>query len=207
MLYNPCAAFSGGARRSIRFSEADPMFDKLSNSFALAKASWNVLLSDKKLLVFPIVSGLCCVLVMATFAAPFLFKPQLLDFLGDNEGINPPIWVYPVAFAYYFCNYFVVVFCNSALITCALIRFNGGEPTLADGFRAAWSRLPQIAAWAVVAATVGLILKAIENSNDKVGRFISGLLGVAWSVLTFFVVPVLVVEKVGPIQAVKRSVE
>ena len=42
------------------------MFDKLANSFALAKSSWQALLTDKKLLVFPIVSGICCVLVLAT---------------------------------------------------------------------------------------------------------------------------------------------
>jgi hypothetical protein len=110
-----------------------------------------------------------------------------------------------VAFAYYFCNYFVIVFCNAALISCALIRFNGGEPTVGDGISAAVSRLPQILAWAFVSATVGVILKLIENANEKVGAFISAILGTAWAVMTYFVVPVLVVEKVGPVDAVKRS--
>src|SRR5262245_15751727 len=194
--------------RSPRNPETYSMFDKLANSFALAKSSWQTLLNDKKLLVFPIVSGICCVLVMATFAAPFLFNPHLLDPPqgADDVGAAMPVWVYPLAFLYYFCNYFVVIFCNTGLITCALMRFNNQQPTLADGFRAAKNRLPQIAAWAVVAATVGMILKAIER-NDRVGRIVSSLLGTAWTVLTFFVVPVIVVERVGPVQAVKRSVE
>lgn len=183
------------------------MFDKLANSFALAKSSWQTLLNDKKLLVFPVVSGICCTLVLITFVSPFLIKPDLLDVRGgDDEGAFAPLWVYPVAFLYYFCNYFVVIFCNTGLITCALMRFNNQNPTLADGFRAAKNRLPQIAAWAVVAATVGMILKSIER-NDRVGRIVSSLLGTAWTVLTFFVVPVIVVERVGPITAVKRSVE
>ena len=38
-------------------------------------------------------------------------------------------WVYGFLFAFYFCNYFVIVFFNAALVSCALIRFNGGEPT------------------------------------------------------------------------------
>jgi hypothetical protein len=182
------------------------MFDKLANSFALAKSSWQTLVNDKKLLVFPIVSGVCCLLVLATFATPFLVKPQLLDVRAGDGEVAMPWWVYPVGFAYYFCNYFVVIFCNTGLITCALMRFNGQQPTLADGFRAAKNRLPQIAAWAVVAATVGMILKAIER-DSRVGRFVGGLLGMAWTIMTYFVVPVIVVERVGPVMAVKRSME
>jgi hypothetical protein len=182
------------------------MFDRLPASFALAQSSWHVLRLDKRLIIFPIISGAGCLLVIASFALPFLSHPQWLDFLEDKgNGIEVPWWVYTVAFAFYYCNYFVVIFCNSALISCALLRFNGETPTLADGFQAAFSRLPQILAWALVSATVGVILKAIESAHEKAGQFISALLGTAWSVITFFVVPVLVVEKVGPFQAIQRS--
>src|SRR5205814_4165376 len=79
-------------------------------------------------------------------------------------------------------------------------------PRLSDGFKMAMARLPQIFAWALVSATVGVLLKVIESLNDKVGEFVASLLGTAWSIMTYFVVPVLVVEKVGPMQAVSRSV-
>lgn len=182
------------------------MFERISNSFALAQSSWQVLRQDKKLVVFPILSGIGCFLVMLGFALPFLVKPQWLQFLNEvGDGNKPPPWVYVVAFAYYFCNYFVVIFCNAALISCALIRFNGGEPSVGDGINAAVSRMPQILAWALVSATVGMLLKMVENAHEKAGAIISSLLGLAWSVLTYFVVPVLVVERVGPIDAVKRS--
>jgi hypothetical protein len=188
------------------------MFDRISASFTLARNSWDVLRQDKKLLIFPILSGIGCFLVLASFIAPLaVIRPAWLDALlnnangaGGNAGKSP--WPFVLAFAFYFCNYFVIVFCNAALISCALIRFNGGEPTIGDGINAAVSRLPQILAWALVSATVGIILKAIENGNEKVGRFISAILGTAWAVMTFFVVPVLVVEKVGPVDAVKRSI-
>ncbi|HEV3115966.1 MAG TPA: DUF6159 family protein [Gemmataceae bacterium] len=183
------------------------MFDRISNSFALARSSWQVLRTDKQLIVFPIISGIACLLILLSFALPFVVHPQWLDFMNHNnpQGRQVPPWVYIVAFAYYFCNYFVIVFCNAALISCALVRFNGGTPTLADGFSAAMNRLPQIVAWALVSATVGLLLKMIENANEKAGQFISAIIGTAWTVLTYFVVPVLVVERVGPIDAVKRS--
>jgi hypothetical protein len=85
------------------------------------------------------------------------------------------------------------------------MRFNGEETTLGDGFRAAGSRLPQIFAWSLVSATVGLLLQLIENANEKIGSFVRAILGAAWTVITYFVVPVLVVEKIGPFQAIGRS--
>lgn len=121
-----------------------------------------------------------------------------------NQG-GPPAWVYVVAFAYYFVTYFAVVFFNAALVSCALMRFNGEEPTIGDGFRAASMRLPQILAWALVSATVGVLLWLVENVHEKVGAWISAILGTVWTVITYFVVPVLVVEKLGPIAAIKRS--
>jgi hypothetical protein len=103
--------------------------------------------------------------------------------------------------------WFVIIFCNAALVSCALLRFDGQNATLGDGFRAAGARLPQILAWSLVAASIGLILKLIENAHEKAGVIVSAILGTAWSITTYFVVPVLVVEKVGPIDAVKRSVQ
>ena len=182
-------------------------FTRISTGFELACSSWQVLRMNKRLIVFPVLSGIACMLVLLSFATPFLFHPQWLDFLNvqARQGVHPPVWAYAVLFAFYFCNYFVITYFNAALISCAIISFNGGEPTLADGLGAANSRLPQILAWALVSATVGVLLKVIENIHEKVGEIISLILGTAWSILTFFVVPVLVVEKVGPFQAVTRS--
>jgi hypothetical protein len=181
------------------------VFERISHSFALAKSSWQVLKTDKQLVLFPLVSMIGVVLVVLSFCIPIGVLAAQGNIQMDANG-RPPVWVYPVAFAFYFCNYFVIVFCNSALISCALMRFNGGEPTLGDGFRAAAARLPQILAWSLVSATVGMILKMIENANERVGEFISAILGTAWTIMTFFVVPVLVVEKLGPIDAIKRSI-
>jgi hypothetical protein len=182
------------------------MFDRMSNGFDLARSTWRVLLKDKHLLVFPAVSGILFVIVLASFAIPLAV---LVDWNKVEQQANAgkvPIWWYGVAFAFYFCTYFVTIFCNAALISCAFLRFNGETPTVADGFRAAMARLPQIFAWALVSATVGVLLKVIENVHEKAGVFIASLIGAAWSIMTFFVVPILVVEKTGPFEAVSRSV-
>jgi hypothetical protein len=183
------------------------MFERISRSFDLARSSWHVLRTDKKLVLFPIFSCIGVVIVLASFITPLIIlvvNGQIkVDQLADNG--KPVWWTYPLTFAFYFCNYFVIVFCNAALVSCALMRFNGQEPTIGDGFRAAGSRLPQIVAWSLVSATVGLLLKIIENAHEKIGQIVSAILGTAWTVVTFFVIPVLVVEKVGPFAAIGRS--
>jgi hypothetical protein len=182
-------------------------FDRISNGFSLAGSTWRVLTRDKHLIAFPIVSGFLFLLVMVSFAVPMAVLVDWNQVARQVQANNnkPPVWIYAVLFAFYFCTYFVIIFCNSALISCALLRFNGETPRLSDGFKMAMARLPQIFAWALVSATVGVLLKVIESAHEKVGEIVSWLLGSAWSIMTYFVVPVLVVEKVGPMQAVGRS--
>ena len=186
------------------------MFQRAMNGWQLAQQSWQVLKRDKELLVFPLLSGLACVLVFASFAVP-IWMSGFVEAVGemDENGAaltqTEQIVGYALLFAFYFVNYFVIIFFNSALVSCAIIRFKGGNPNLSDGFSAAFARLPQIAGWALVSATVGLILRIIESRSERLGAIVAGLLGMAWSAVTYFVVPVIVVEKLGPIGAAKRS--
>ena len=180
------------------------MFERFERGWETASESLEVLRSDKELLIFPLMSGLASLLVIASFACPIWFTGYIETLKHQKEWWHEPL-VWGISFAFYATNYFVILFFNSALTGCALIRFRGGDPTVNDGFQIALSRLPQIASWTLLGATVGMVLKALESRSDKVGEWISSILGIIWSVATFFVVPVLVVEGVGPIEAVKRS--
>ena len=159
------------------------MFERLANGWELAKNSWQVLRLDKELLLFPLMSGIACLFVLASFAIP-LWTTQYVDTVLEEGQPLQNVLAYVVLFAFYFVNYFVIVFFNTALIACAIIRFRGGDPTVSDGLRAAISRLPQIVAWALVSATVGVILRVIESYSDKVGQIVAALLGGAWSITT-----------------------
>lgn len=85
-----------------------------------------------------------------------------------------------------------------------MIRLKGGDPTLRDGFAIANRHFASIVGYALLAGTVGIILRSIAR-RGVVARIVASLFGVAWSIATFLAVPVLVVEGVGPIEAVKRS--
>jgi hypothetical protein len=178
------------------------MFSRISNSWALVKASFAVLRSDKELLLFPIVSALASIIVVATFAVPMLLA-GFFDSLLSGSG-NGPLSII-IGFLFYVVMYTVVIFSNAALIGAASIRLNGGDPTLRDGFRIASEHLGSILGYAAISATVGIILRAISERGGVFGQIVSGVIGFAWGVVTFLVVPILVIENIGPVDAIKRS--
>ncbi len=174
------------------------MFEKLANSWKLVKASAAVLQADKELLLLPLLSSVGVVIVTITFALPSV----LAGLFDDGFGILS----YVVAFFFYLAQYTVIIFANSALVGAAMIRLEGGDPTVGDGFRIAFRNFGHILGYAAVAATVGLALRWL-SSHGRIGEIAAGLIGLGWNLAVFLAVPVLVVENVGPIDAVKRSAQ
>ena len=180
------------------------MFDRLSRSWKLLKASAGVLRQDKQLVVFPFVSAAAMLVVFASFAVPVVGL-GVLDNMSGGGDQRISVAMYVVAFLFYFAHYLVIFFFNTALVGAAMIRLDGGTPTLGDGLRIAFSRLGAIVGYALIAATVGMILRAIEERVGFIGKIIVGLLGIGWTIATYLVVPVLAARDVGPIDAVKES--
>ena len=176
--------------------------NRLTNSWELIKASAAVLRSDKELIIFPIISGVLTLLVTLTFAVPTLFA-GILDQVSTRG--NVPVVGYVVAFLFYLVQYFVIIFCNTALVGAALKRLDGGNPSVSDGFSIAFAHLGSIFGFALISATVGLVLRTISRRGDILGQIVSSLFGLAWHLATYLVIPVLVVENAGPIEAIKRS--
>lgn len=177
------------------------MFGSISRSWELAKDSLRVLRADKELLIFPLLSGVMLVIVSISFFIPFV----ALGGITSAQHGQANIASYVIAFLFYVVSYTVTFFFQTALVGAAMIRLDGGDPSVGDGFRIASSRLPQIIGYAIIAATVGMILRWVSERAGIVGQLLGGILGFAWTIATFLVVPVLVVENVGPIAAVKRS--
>ena len=189
------------------------MFATIGRSWQFAKISYGIVWDFKKLLVFPLLSTAAAAAIIASFVAPLWASGTLetwLAFLDEESGTvastSDQVTMYVTLFLFYFCTYFVMVFFNAALTACAMKVVDGETPTVGYGLSMAGKRLPQIAAWAFLSAVIGVLLKAIENVNEKAGYFVAAILGSAWTALTYFVVPVLVMEGVGPITAIKRSV-
>src|SRR5712664_632530 len=106
------------------------MFDRFFTGFSAARSCWEILREDKKLLLFPLISGIACLVVLLSFLLPLaVIQPQALMVLFDDDpraaAGQVPWWAWLLLFAFYFCNYFVIYFFNAALIHCALFRFRG----------------------------------------------------------------------------------
>lgn len=172
------------------------MGSRLANSWNLFKATLSVLAADKELAIYPVVSAIGVVLVTVAFAVP--------TFLSVLAAGQASVLTYIVGFLFYVVIYFVIIFANSALVGAAMIRLRGGDPTLSDGFRIAFSHVRVILGYSLIAATVGMILRWISE-RGAIGQIVKSILGAAWNITTYLVVPVLVVEDVGPADAIKRS--
>ncbi|MEJ8574401.1 DUF6159 family protein [Microbaculum marinum] len=186
------------------------MFERFSRSWALVKASAAVLNQDRELLVLPVVSGVCTILVTAAFLYPAYVTGMLeaaIEAADSGQDADDAMTVlgYVWMFAFYLVQYFVVIFFNTALVGAAMQRMDGGNPTLGSAIGIASSRVGTIFGYALISATVGVILRYIGERFGTIGRIVESMLGFGWSISTFLVVPIIVARGVGPVDAVKQS--
>jgi hypothetical protein len=179
-------------------------FTRLSNGWNLAMNSFTVLKENRQLIIFPILSGISMLLVIGSFFIA-VFAAAGWDFDNLRDTDTHDVVNYVILFFYYLVNYFVIVFFNMALVHCTHLYFMGEEVTVRKGLQFSMSRIGVILAWAAFAATVGTLLRLLQDNLGKIGKIIISLIGVVWSVTTFFVVPVIAYEKLGPLDAFKRS--
>lgn len=188
--------------------------ERWRRGIAILKASWSILRGQPELMVLPVASASGVIVLASGFILAEIFwsgapKP-------GPDMTNP--WFYLSAFAVYLACAFIVVFANAALIHCARRSLDGGRASLSEGLQAAAARWAQILGWSAVAATVGLVLKTLAGvcrgaADDSRQNFIVSLIGLIvvslldafWVMLTYFVMPVVALEGLGPIAAVKRS--
>jgi hypothetical protein len=180
------------------------MFATIKRSYYLFRGSLHVLNLDRELLLFPLISGILTMLVMATFVLPIIYALTALNEMNPMDGITEGVG-YVILFFFYLVTYAITYYFNTAVVSCAIYRMKGGDPDVKGGFRAASSRFKEILGWALVSATVGLLLKFIQDKSKGLGKFIVGLIGISWSVATYLVIPVIVMERVGPLDALKES--
>jgi len=171
---------------------------RFSRSWDLVSQSFSVLWTDKQLLMFPVLSGVSCVIVTLLMLAGgvAILQPQLATLAALSARGNPEAFVrspemMAAIFALYLANYFVIVFFNVALVGVANSRFTGENWTFDEGLQLAWKRKWVILQWAFIAATVGMVLRALSERAGFIGRIVVGMIGVAWNLACYFVVPVL----------------
>ncbi len=175
------------------------MFDRIRNAWSLAKSSWRVLQHDRELAWLPVIGGVAALVIGAAFFGP------VAAMLGGTENESIPVAGWIVAFAGYVAVSTVVYLARAAVVHGANTRMEGGDPGVASSLRGAAAHWPAVAGFAAIAVTVGLILEAIEDQGGFIGQIASFIGGAAWRLLTYLVLPVMIIEDTGAVSAIKQS--
>jgi hypothetical protein len=164
---------------------------------------------DKRLFLFPIISGIFSILFVLAMVFPSIILPSLTSNQGLAEGIN---WI--IVFGIYFGLAFIATFFNVGVVYIIKNTLDNKKVSFGDAMKFAFSRIGIILAWSLISATVGLILRILDEVAERIGgigeiiiKVLTSIIGGVWSIMTLFVVPVMVYEKVGPFKAISRSVE
>ena len=189
--------------------------NRIQNGVELTRQSWAALRANPQLLVFPVISLIGMVIVTILFFLP-LSATGIFAALSEQNGrgssFNQTLF-YIVLFLYYFVTYTVIIFSNTALVGAALKLARGEPATVQDGINIALARLNKIFVYALISATIGMIARAIRQSASNsrnpvaaiIAAIIAGIIQGSWNLVVFFVVPVLVVEDLGVMDSLKRS--
>ncbi len=185
------------------------MFETFTNSIEIVKQSFNVLRKDKEILMFPVLSGFFNILLFIGLVVVVFASLAVVD----PESTTGAVFFLVLFAVYYIISYFIISFFNAGLVTCAGLRLNGKDPSFGDGLSTAFGKIIPVLVWSVISATIGMVLRTLTSSARKsknpaaaiIGGILIALIGMAWSLMTLFVMQAIVFEDKGAISAIKRS--
>lgn len=190
---------------------------RIGTGMELATRCWDLLRNNREWLMFPLIStvGVFAVTVVYTLVMAVL---GVFRWLADGrvEGGQSALGVI-LLFVYYLITYTIVTYSNTALIAVVLMKIRGQNPDAkaSDGFKVANERLGAIVGYSALAATVGMIARGIAQAGRDskniavqiVTSILASIVQAAWNLVTFLVVPVIVVENLDTFGAIRRSWE
>ncbi len=185
------------------------MFERIKRGWEITKESFGIIKKDKEILVFPLIEGVFQLILFILFIVILLVGGIWASIVSKNFS---DILIYIIGLIYLFFMYFIGIFFEAAIISSATIRLSGKNPNLGDGFRGPSRKIFKLFFWAIITLVVSIVLNLISKLGKGKGRgaemaanVSAGIFGVTWSLLTFFVIPVLLFEKEGVFSSIGRS--
>ncbi len=176
---------------------------RISRTITLAKVSWQVLRRDRELLVLPVLSFVVSIGVLLAIWLPTMAVADLSGVASEEGGVDAVVAFSGLASALLLS--IVGVFFKAALVAGAHERLSGGDPTVRSAITRATKHLGGLLPWALLTATVGLVLSALRDRAGRLGQFAVSLIGMAWEAASFLVIPAIVVDDHGAISGLKSS--
>ena len=171
---------------------------RMANTWRLTKTSWSLLKQDRELLWLPVLSMLAILaLVAAACVVGFV--------VGDVEEGSVSGSMAVLGFVFVVAATAIGVFFEGALVAGAYDRMSGGDPTVRSAMGRAAKHLPSLFGWAVITATVGILIRMLRERLGALGSILTWFAEAAWAIATYLVVPAIIVDDEGPISGIKRS--
>lgn len=171
-------------------------FDRLKTGWTLTKDSASVVRDNPELLIFPLLAGIASLGFLVVFFVPMV----IANLVGS--GLE-----YAALFVWYFATTFLSTYAAAALVHATNEVFHGRDPSIRGSLAAVSSRLGPIVAWSLISATVSVVLKSLEDSDNPIAGILAALFSIGWAIMTFFIVPVIVFEDVSVTSMFSRSAE
>lgn len=172
------------------------IFDRLKTGLSITLRSVSVLRDYPKLVLFPLIAGVAGLSFLGVLGASLFVVNETSELV-----------LYAALFAFYFGSTFVASFFTAGLVYCADSVFHGKTPRIRSGLRAAAGTVGPILIWSVISATVGVVLQMVTDDDTALSTVVTAVIGAAWSVITYFIVPVIVFEDTGVFEMFARSKE
>jgi Family of unknown function (DUF6159) len=163
----------------------------------LLRATWQLLRQDRDLLWLPVVGGVASLVALLMLLLPGL----LFGSLGGNTSLGGIIGGLVGVFA----AASVGIYFQAALVLGAFQRADGYDPSFSSTLKQAWTVRRQVVEWALLTTSVGMVIRVVEQRLGILGAIVGFLGGLAWAIASFFTIPVLVAEGLGPVAATRRS--
>jgi hypothetical protein len=178
-------------------------------SWKMTKLSLNVMKKDKELFLFPIIGGIFSLIFLLSMIFPVLVTSAASDASGTSSGMS----FYLLIFLIYFGLAMIATFFNTCVVYTVKRRFDGGNATFWESIKFTLSRIHLVIAWGIISATVGLLLRILDQIGENMGEvgqimmsILTSILGAIWSIITVFVIPAMVYHNIGPFKAIKMSI-
>ncbi len=189
------------------------MSNVFSRSWEITKISFRVISKDKELLIYPFLASIFSMLFSFAILFPTIFFSWTENGIPEDMTAAFGLIEYLIVFATYLGLAFIATFFNVCVVYTVKTRFEGGNATLGSSFKFAFSKFHLIFGWSLLSATVGLLLyildriaESLGNAGEIVVKVIRGIIGMAWNIVTIFVIPGMVYYGLGPKAAIKKSV-
>lgn len=180
------------------------MSNRIRKGWQFTKQSLAVLKSHKKLLLFPLISGIATLIILASAFIPLWYFDFNLLLTHQYHAYKDTTIIISFLAGLFIFN-LITIFFNAAMIASVAHYFKTNEVNLKLGLKKARACLPHILGWTIFSTTVGFFIRLFQSNSGRIGAIASLLMGLSWTIISYFIIPILVFEKTGPIKSLKRS--